>query len=145
MANPTSQDSRETLEELTASHRLARCGNPHRRARWASRTATALGLASILAAGMAGISPVAFAEPMPATSTSDAESAMARTFEPDLSLVFGRIRNQLDRQVQRKTDAIVQQVTENQINALLQQFEQKLAMSHAISRRVERQLAELSQ
>ena len=145
MSDPTSRDSREPLQELAASHQLARCGSQHRRTRWASRTATALGLALILATGMAGISPVAFAEPTAAASDSGAESAKSRNFESDLSLIFDRIRNQLERQVQMKTDAIVQQATEHQINVLLQQFEQKLAISHEISRRVERQLAKLSQ
>ena len=143
MSDPTSQDSHETLQELATSRPLTRCQNQQRQAGWVSRTATTLGLALIVAASVTGISPPAFAESAMNESSAGAGSSIVRDPDTLLDSIFEKIRNELDRRVQMKTEAIIRQITEAQINTLLRQFEQNLTIPREISTRVERQLAEL--
>lgn len=140
MSRPDCHDSREALQELSA----CRSSQRHR-AGWASRTATTLGLALFVLAGVTGIAPSSFAEPATAESSSGNEPAIARDSEIALDSIFERMRNELDHRVQMKTEAIIRKVTENQIHVLLLQFEQNLKLSSETSQRAEHQLAELSQ
>jgi len=145
LPNLTPPNSRETLPELAVSHPDACRQNPRRRSGRLSRAAAAFGLALIIAVGMAGTPGLGVAESSIVVNDDEAASDLVRDSQTDLQPIFEKIGNELDRRVRLKTEAIIEQVTELQVSALLQQFEQKLAVKYQLSRRVERQLAEVIQ
>ena len=145
MPHLTPPNSRETLSELAVSHSGACRQDARRRTGWLARAAAASGLALVIAVGMAGTPGLGVAESSIVVNDDEAASDLVRDSQTDLQPIFEKIGNELDRRVRLKTEAIIEQVTELQVSALLQQFEQKLAVKYQLSRRVERQLAEVIQ
>ena len=99
-----------------------------RRSEWSSRTAKAVFFAFVVALGTANSPTDVFAQPPTAVAAATAPALeVTRDMQTDLAVLAEQVGASLDERVKAQTDAILQQVVDQEIAALLEQRQQKLA------------------
>jgi len=104
---------------------------PKCRREWMSRTATALCFALAVAVSTTSAPTVVFAE-TPAAVAAERSPALGIVLDMQstLAALGQEVRVDLDARVNAQTDAILQQVVDQEIAALLEQRQQNLARRH---------------
>ena len=104
---------------------------PKCRRDWISRTATALCFALAVAVGTTNAPTDVFAEtPAAVATTTSPALGVVLDMQSALAALGQEVRVDLDARVNAQTDAILQQVVDQEIAALLEQRQQNLARRH---------------